>query len=256
MNDIDQGALTEAVDAVVNAGGSAVAHRADVSDWDSAGELVERCVDEFGAIDGLVNNAGIVRLAKPHDETAENLRRVLEVNLLGTAYCAVHAVRLMLAAGSGSIVNTVSGSQAGWNLMGAYGASKGGVASLTYCWALDLEGTGVRINAVSPVGETRLRDHFAEYLGAAYTPGPGVDPRRNAPVVEYLLSDRSVALNGQVVRIDGHQLGFVTHPSVAAPVLTDDWWDFDGIAAAFDGELGEHIQPLGMVAAATRFDGR
>jgi NAD(P)-dependent dehydrogenase (short-subunit alcohol dehydrogenase family) len=175
----------------------------------------------------------------------------VEVNLLGTAFCSVHAVRRMRAQGHGSIVNVTSGSQAGWSLMGAYGASKGGIASLTYCWALDLVGTGVRVNAISPVGETRLREHFAAYLGDAYRPKPGVDPATNAPVVAFLLSDASATIHGQVVRIDGGELSLVTHPSVAEPVLRRDRWTFADVVTAFDTELADRLAPLGMVAAAT-----
>jgi NAD(P)-dependent dehydrogenase (short-subunit alcohol dehydrogenase family) len=80
---------------------------------------------------------------------------VVEVNLLGTAYCGLHAIRAMREQpGGGSIVNVTSGSHAGYPGVGAYGASKGGVASLTYCWAADRAGTPARVNAVSPNAHT------------------------------------------------------------------------------------------------------
>lgn len=100
--------------------------------------------------------------------------------------------------------------------MSAYGASKGGVAALTYCWAMDLADTGVRVNALSPVGTTRLRDHFREYLGEAYRPRPGPAPEDNAGVAAYLLSRASAPLTGQVVRISGRELGLMTPSGGAA----------------------------------------
>jgi len=253
VNDVDVGVLEDVVDTITRAGGVAVAHPADVSSWEAAGHLVARCEAEFGRVDGLVNNAGIVRLAQPHEEDPETFRRVIEVNLVGAAYCGIHAVRRMRERGRGVIVNVTSGSQAGWNLMGAYGASKGGVASLTYCWALDLAGTGIRVNAVSPVGETRLRDRFAEYLGATYTPKPGVPPDNNAPVVAFLLSEASSHLNGQVVRIDGPELSLLSHPGIVEPSVRNEHWTFDAVCDAFARQLDGQLQPLGMVAAATRF---
>jgi NAD(P)-dependent dehydrogenase (short-subunit alcohol dehydrogenase family) len=251
LNDIDGEVLQEVVDGIVASGGRAVAAPADVSTWAGAGSLISRCLDEYGRIDGLFNNAGVVHLAKPWEQDEASFRRVVEVNLLGSAFCAIHAVKAMLAGRGGSIVNVASGAQAGWNLMGAYGASKGGVASLTYCWAMDLTGTNVRINAVSPVGETRLRDHFAAYLGAAYQPKPGVPPEVNAPVVAYLLSEWSRDLQGQVVRIDGQELSFVGHPSIVSPVVRRERWSFEDVCTAFESDLGPAAQPLGMVPAAS-----
>lgn len=251
VNDISAEGAQTTVDAIRAAGGTAVAHAGDVSSWAYAQSLVDACIDAFGAITGIVNNAGILRIAKILDLTEKDLRQMIEVNLIGTAACASHAARRMLAAGKGgSIVNVTSGSQAGDIALGAYSATKGGVASLTYSWAMELRGTGVRVNALSPLAETAmaaqnkaLMSEQAASREVHYASLPG--PEVNAPVVSFLLSDAASAINGQVVRIAGKQLSFVTHPLIAEPVMEGDWND-EAVQAAFAETLAGKQQPLGL----------
>lgn len=251
VNDISAVAAQSTVDSIKAAGGQAVAHAGDVSSWSYAQSLVDGCVDAFGAITGIVNNAGILRIAKILDLTEADLRQMIEVNLIGTAACASHAARRMLAAGKGgSILNVASGSQAGDIALGGYSATKGGIASLTYSWAMELRGTGVRVNALSPLAETAMAAQnkalMAEQAASRevhYAALP--DPEINAPVVSFLLSDAAEQINGQVVRIAGRQLSFVTHPLIADPVLESDWND-KAVAAAFAETLADRQQPLGL----------
>jgi NAD(P)-dependent dehydrogenase (short-subunit alcohol dehydrogenase family) len=109
VNDIDADVVETVVADIVASGGTAVGHVADVSSWDDAAGLIRRCVEEFGALDGLFNNAGIVRLARPDELDEQTLRRVIEVNLLGSAFCGVHAIRVMLRQGHGSFASTDRG---------------------------------------------------------------------------------------------------------------------------------------------------
>ncbi|MBE1204040.1 SDR family NAD(P)-dependent oxidoreductase [Aminobacter carboxidus] len=251
VNDISAPAAQATVDSISAAGGKAVAHAGDVSSWSYAQSLVDACIDAFGTITGIVNNAGILRIGKILDLTEADMRRMVEVNLIGTAACASHAARRMLAAGKGgSIINVASGSQAGDVALGGYGATKGGVASLTYSWAMELRGSGVRVNALSPLAETAMAAQnkalMAEQAASRevhYAALP--DPEINAPVVSFLLSDAAAEINGQVVRIAGKQLSFVTHPLIADPVLEGDW-DYEAVGAAFSEKLADRQQPLGL----------
>lgn len=247
VNDIDV-TYAEAVAEQIRAeGGRAVADGSDIATWSGAGAVVDRCLREFGAIDGLVNNAGIFHLAHPSEEDPEQFRKVVTVNLLGTAYCGLHAIRAMLERGRGSVVNVTSGAQTGSAAMGAYGASKGAVASLTYCWAADLAGTGVRVNAVSPNAHTRMAEAYERYLGErARGQNIGKSPEVNAPAVVYLLSDASAALNGQVVRIDGDELAVMSHPAIVGEGVRHPEWTVERVAEAFAGELGARLQPIGL----------
>jgi NAD(P)-dependent dehydrogenase (short-subunit alcohol dehydrogenase family) len=247
VNDVDRAQAVEVVDQIRAAGGRAEADASDIATWSGAGRLVEHCAEAFGAIDGLVNNAGIFRMARPREQDPATFRAVIEVNLLGTAYCGLHAIAAMLDQGRGSIVNVTSGAHAGSLSMAAYGASKGGVASLTYCWAADLADTGVRVNAVSPNANTRMAQEFERFLGDQ-AQGQNIDKsaESNAPAVVYLLSDASAAVNGQVVRIDGDELSLMSHPTVLGKGLRNPQWTVEDVARAFSTELAAQAQPLGL----------
>jgi NAD(P)-dependent dehydrogenase (short-subunit alcohol dehydrogenase family) len=248
VNGTDVTATERVVEEIHAAGGIAVAHVASVASWDEAEGLVQRSVVEFGRIDGLVNNAGINSLCKPHALSEPMLRGTIEVNLLGTAFCGVHAIRRMLDQGYGSIVNTVSGAMVGLPFMSAYGASKAGVAALTYSWASDLAGSGVRVNAVSPMAFTRMSDidppegFDGDWL-AEKLPATQVTPEENAPVVIFLLSDQSAAVHGQVVRIQGQELSLMRKPEIVQPVLHREAWTVEAVAEAFAHELRDVLQP-------------
>lgn len=256
VNDVDAAAAERMAAEIVAAGGTAVASAGSVASWDYAGELVAACVGAFGRIDGLLNNAGILRHGRVTEMSEGDLRAMLEVNTIGAAACAAHAIRRMLEQdGHGSIVNVASGSQAGDIALGAYGASKAAVASLTFSWALELRDTKVRVNALSPLAHTAMAETNMKFLAqqsasreVVYTTLPAADV--NAPAAAFLLSDRSIGINGQIVRIAGEELSFVTHPMIAEPVLKGRW-DDGAVEAAFRDTLGRKQQKLGLAYART-----
>ncbi|RLK09730.1 NAD(P)-dependent dehydrogenase (short-subunit alcohol dehydrogenase family) [Micromonospora sp. M71_S20] len=233
VNDVDTAAAASVAGAI-----GALADDSDVATWTGAGRLIDNCRRAYGRVDGLVNNAGLFRLAGPREQDPEEFRRVLEVNLLGTAYCGLHAIRAMLEqGGAGSVVNVTSGSQSGTAALAAYGASKGGVASLTWCWAADLADTEVRVNAVSPNAHTRMADAFERHLGArARGQNVGKSPASNAPAVVHLLSDAAAGISGRIVRVDGDELSLVQPPRTAVAVRLPEW-TVAAVAEAFAGDL-------------------
>ena len=250
VNDVDADPVAEVVSEIHATGGRAVGVVADISSWEGAAELIAACVDAFGRIDGLVNNAGVFSMSRLEEMDAGDVSELVRVNIMGTAFCASHAARHMLRRGAGSIVNVTSGAHAGIPMMGVYGATKGAVASFTYAWAAELAGTGVRCNAISPLGRTRMVDTTRRYLEARGLPvygGDVPDPEANAPVAVYLLSDRSSDVNGQVIRIEGGQLSIMTHPAVWLPVLARDVWTFEAVAEAFATDLVHRQSPAGVV---------
>lgn len=250
VNDIDIASAQACAAAIAAGGGEAIADGSDVSDWDQAASLIGACREAFGSVDGLVNNAGLFALATLDEIEKGAFDRMVAVNIIGTANCAVHAAKVMKAQGSGSIINVVSGAHMGIPAMGIYGATKGAAASLTYSWAMELAGTGVRMNAVSPMAG----DSGMPAIAHAYYARQGITPpqstisaKDNAGVFAWLLSDRAHGVNGQIIRIEGEQLSLVAHPAVVLPVLEKEGgWGFEDVDQAFADDLGGRQLPVGI----------
>ncbi len=249
VNGTDAAKCDEVVQAIKAAGGQAVAEIGDVADWSFAGRLIRRCIAEFGKIDGLVNNAGLSRLDLIDEIDPDEFRKVVEINILGTAYCASHAIKAMKRQNSGSVVNITSGSQAGVQAMSAYTGTKGAIASMTYSWAMECAETGVRINAVAPRAQTGMSAETIRYRTrkgmTQLAPTPTAES--NTGIIDYLLSDQGRDIRGQVFRIDGRLLSMMTHPALLNPSLTRDEWTFEAVAEAFATDLSKRQQPLGVV---------
>jgi NAD(P)-dependent dehydrogenase (short-subunit alcohol dehydrogenase family) len=250
VNDIDAEDAGDTAAAIVADGGRAVACVADVSKWEEAGGLIKTCISSFGKIDGLVNNAALYQRARIDDFDPVEARNLVETNVLGPLYCTGHAVKAMLRQGSGSIVNVVSGAHMGIATLGVYGATKGAVASMVYTWALELAGSGVRVNALSPFAATRiaLKDRkgpIPEEMAKQLSKLP--NPEANSPVVEFLLSDLSKDVNGQLIRIDKGELQLYTHPALLLPSVVRPDWTAEGVAQAFSNEFKDRLVPCGVL---------
>jgi NAD(P)-dependent dehydrogenase (short-subunit alcohol dehydrogenase family) len=138
------------------AGGRAMADSHSVADEQGAAAVVRTALEAFGSIDILVNNAGI-SLCVPFDEMSSgDTRRHVDINLMGTTWMCRAAWPHMREQGYGRIVNTGSGAFAGQWGFAIYGASKGGVFSLTRALAVEGEAIGIKVNTVHPGGFTRM----------------------------------------------------------------------------------------------------
>lgn len=249
VNDIDAARADAVVEALRAQGAQAVASHDDISTWDGAGTLIEVATKTWGRLDGLVNNAGRMMVARVEDMAPADLNAMIGVNVVGTIACAVHAIRVMRSQGAGAIVNITSGAHAGQPNLSAYGATKGAVASFTFGAAIDLQGTAVRINAVSPIGETGMRgvmDAFRASNGQALSRDAGPPPENNAPVILYLLSEASRHVHGQIVRVDGPRLSIMSHPAICSPSAFNEHWALQGVSDAFADILSARQQPLGI----------
>lgn len=207
VGDVLDGAAT--VHEVRRRGGRAASVAADVSDPEQAAALVRHAVDGFGGVDVLVNNAAIDSPPGIAWElTDEEWRRTLSVNLDGVFYTSRAAVRHMLEADGGAIVNIASHSA--WmpatDVSPAYGASKAGVLGLTMGFAAQLAERGVRVNAVAPAlvasrdfGWTPEEE--AARL-ASYPLGAG-RPEDIGEAVRYLASPAARWVTGTVLYLHG-----------------------------------------------------
>jgi NAD(P)-dependent dehydrogenase (short-subunit alcohol dehydrogenase family) len=242
VNDISNDGAEETVAMVKDAGGTAVASVGSVTDWDFAASLIDTSIATFGRLDGLVNNAAIIHDRLPWEEDETSLRRAIEINVLGAMFCGTNALRHMVAQDSGAIVNISSGSYLGLSGVSTYGATKGAIASMTYGWAVEVQGTGVRVNAIMPRALTQMstvrgtKSTSLGLSGKAVAPSP--TPDVIAPLVVYLLSDRAAAINGQIVRNDGQEITSVQPPFWQPGVAIDGRVPFDTMAAAVEQVYG------------------
>jgi NAD(P)-dependent dehydrogenase (short-subunit alcohol dehydrogenase family) len=243
VNDIDGDKARQVADAIRAAGHPAAASTHTVTDPDQAQAIVDLCLDRFGRVDGLVNNAGMTYETLPWDDDPQRARELIEVNVLGTVYTGLAALRAMRGQGGGSIVNISSGASLGQRTLATYSASKGAVASLTYSWALDLEAAGIRVNAVCPLAHTRMVWSSERALRKC---PPDRTPDRVAGLVVFLISDRSAGITGQMIRCTGPQLHLVGQPYLKSPILERDSWDADTVDRAFTEVFQAHLEPYGL----------
>ncbi|MEU9589105.1 SDR family oxidoreductase [Streptomyces sp. NPDC048193] len=208
----DEAAARAVADRVREAGGSALAVRADTSVEADVEHLFEVAERELGPVTGLVNNAGVTGpLGRLADSDTADLRRVLDVNLLGALLCARRAAQLMTPRGSGAIVNVSSGAAT----IGSpgeyvhYAASKAGVDALTVGLSKELGPAGVRVNGVAPgVTDTEMHAAMGDpgragRMGAAVPLGRAGRAEEVAAAVAWLMSPDASYTTGTVLRVAG-----------------------------------------------------
>jgi dihydroanticapsin dehydrogenase len=196
-------------------GGEAMAVIADVSSRADCDAFVARCVEAFGSIDVLVNNAGVNLPGVFHEVPDETIERTLGVNVRGPIYSCQAAIPHMLANGGGSIVNvsSVNGVVAE-PYLAIYATSKGAVVMLSKGIALDYAKQGIRCNVVCPGWvDTPINYAHAEMLGGlqqvydtidSFQPiGRPGEPVEIANVIAFLASDEASFVTGSVVLADG-----------------------------------------------------
>jgi NAD(P)-dependent dehydrogenase (short-subunit alcohol dehydrogenase family) len=256
VNDIDGDAARSVAERICAQGGDAARDAADISSWKGAGSTIAHCVNRYGRVDGLVNNAAVLLPIELEEADEQTWRRTIEVNLLGAAFCLTHATHAMLAAGSGAIVNIISGAHQGAPNVAPYGASKGALASLTYCAAIDLADKPIRVNAVSPVAATRMAEVATRYATSRGRPGMGDPPapEANAPVICFLLSDAARDFRGQIIRVEPDGLSMLGHPTALNPYPRIVTQDYEAVSDALTSTLSEMLQPLGIKRGRLTFE--
>jgi len=204
--DIDAEGLANTAAATQAAGGRAETLVADVRDLQAVTFAIERAVQAFGRLDAAHNNAGVPGPYVPLDEYAEqDFMEILQVDLAGVWRCMRAEIRHMRTQGSGAIVNTSSmlGSAAMPD-NGAYVAAKHGVHGLTRAAALELGGTGIRVNAIAPgVTRTAMTSTVSDELLRAVPLGRIAEPEEIAAAAVWLCSPEASYITGSVLVADG-----------------------------------------------------
>jgi NAD(P)-dependent dehydrogenase (short-subunit alcohol dehydrogenase family) len=201
----------EVVEAILDSGGTATADGTSVTDFAGVGALVEKVVAEYGRLDAIVNNAGIIRDRMITGMSEDDFDLVVAVHLKGTWNLTRHACaywREESKAGravAGRIVNTTSGAGLFGNVgQSNYGPAKAAIASLTLITAMEMDRYGVTANAVSPLARTRMTEGLFADPDASGEGWDRFDPANTSPVVAYLCSEASRWLTGSILRVHGN----------------------------------------------------
>ncbi|QMW24654.1 SDR family oxidoreductase [Sandaracinobacteroides saxicola] len=207
--------VNETADAIAASGGRAVAMRGDCGEEAFNRQIVDEAVASFGRLDAFFANAGVGGgLARLPDVGVDEWLTVLRVNLIGVFLGIREAARIMVPQGSGAIVATasVAGIRSGAGGM-PYSASKAGVINLVMTSANQLQGSGVRVNAICPgLTETGMTQGLFDGARARGTDGKlgQLNPLKRAAsadeaaaVAVFLASDEASYVNGQALAVDG-----------------------------------------------------
>lgn len=201
----------EVVAEIRKAGGEAVANFDDVADWDGGGRIVRTAIDAFGRLDAVVNNAGFVRDRMFVSCTPEEWDAVIRVHMRGHFCVSRHAVdhwRAEAKAGrpvDARIINTSSGAGLQGSVgQSAYSAAKAGIATLTLVQAAELARYGISVNGLAPNARTRMTEQaFGEAMQAKQGEMDVFAPENTAPLVAWLVSERSRDVTGQIFELIG-----------------------------------------------------
>jgi NAD(P)-dependent dehydrogenase (short-subunit alcohol dehydrogenase family) len=248
VNDVDGEEAQKVVQEIRAAGGRAVANGSDIGTRKGAQELVAQCVDEFGAIHAVVNNAGIVRDKSFLKMSDDEWEIVLRIHAGGSFRCAQEgALRMRDQGTGGAIVNTVSAAQMGNFGQTNYSAAKGAIASMTYTWANELSRYGIRVNAISPLATTRMSATAKGADGKEHT-GVFFDPNLNGPFVAYLCSDEASWITGQVFGTGGDRVVIMRHPRYDTGMFQPGGWDVDALREQMPKfwKAQPQLEPVGL----------
>jgi NAD(P)-dependent dehydrogenase (short-subunit alcohol dehydrogenase family) len=231
---------SDVADAVVAeitaAGGNAVANANSVTTMEGGASIVQSAVDSFGRIDGVVCVAGILRERMLFNMSEAEWDPVIETHLKGTFTVFRAAAPIFRSQKSGSMIGFTSGAFAASVAQANYSAAKGGIVSLVRSAAAGMHKYGVTANCIAPVAKSRMSGQvpFGLEMG---------EPEDVAPMVAFLLGDKSRHVTGQVYTANGGRLAVWNQPIEVREMRNDGRWTPDGIAARFE-ELGQEPLPI------------
>ena len=215
------------VEEIRKAGGTAMADGADVSNFEQVTAMVEKATKDWGSVDALCANAGILRDKSFAKMEVADFQKVLDVHLVGTFYCCKAVWEGMRARNYGRIVLTTSSSGLYGNFGQAnYGAAKTGMVGLMNVLAEEGRKTDIRVNIVSPTAATRMTEELLPPEALKL-----MKPEAITPAVEYMLSE-----NGPTKTIMGAGAGSFAVIKILESEgmnFAEDQWTADTVAANF-----------------------
>jgi NAD(P)-dependent dehydrogenase (short-subunit alcohol dehydrogenase family) len=241
-NGADSGPARGVVEEITEAGGTAVASTENVATWSGAESVVLQAIAEYGRLDVLVNNAGILRDSFIAGMEESHWDAVIAVHLKGHFAMLRHAAAHWKAQSKAGdqpnavVINTASGS--GVTLPNAgqanYGSAKAGIAAMTLIAAEELERYGVRVNAIAPIARTRLTLATPGMGSLMAEPDEGeldlFSPANISPLVAYLATEKC-PITGKVYAVQGGAISALSGWHDVETIETDGPWLIDDIAS-------------------------
>lgn len=259
INDINAETADKAVATIEEVGGRAVAVVAPVGPTATAKKLVAAAVENFGRLDIMVTNAGVLRdtvLWKMSDEAFD---QVIDVHLRGTFTCAREAVLRFREQGDGGrviCIGSPSGQRGNFGQTN-YSGAKAGIVGMVRTWAMELKRAGITANAVAPVAVTAMTETvpiFQRHLEVAKRTGTipallrrdiGMGTADDAAgIVAFLASDDAADITGQAFSIGGDRVALWTHPELTGITYHENGWTSEDLAAEWP-TLSVHFQTVG-----------
>jgi len=259
VNDIDETVAAAAVASIRAAGGRAVAVVAPVGSTETARQLVQSAVQEFGRLDILVTNAGVLRDKSLLKMTDEDFDLVVNVHLRGTFTCVREAYAYFKGhdvAGRIIAIGSPTGQRGNFGQTN-YAAAKAGIVGMVRTWALEMRRSGVCVNAVVPVAATAMTktvpyfaaavaaDEAGEPMPAFFRQEIGFGTSADvAGLIAFLASDEADGINGQVIGAGGDRIQVWSHPEPVLNLFHDGGWSAADLAQA-KGQLLDAVQSVG-----------
>src|SRR5947199_4521112 len=260
----DAGPAQQVVEEIRAAGGEASTNGENVADFAGAERLVRQGIDEYGRLDLLVNNAGILRDRMLVNMTEDEWDAVIAVHLKGHFAPTRHAAaywRERSKAGDevkGRVVNTSSPSGVFGNVGQAnYGAAKSGIAGFTLIAAQELQRYGVTVNCIAPNARTRMTEAAFGEIPPPESGFDPADPANNSPIVVALCADEAQDITGQVFFVYGGAVNMLRGWE-AGELFTagEARWDPDALLQELRDRLPEGAEPAGMLESMHRAGGQ
>jgi len=254
----DASVAQQVVNEIKNAGGSAIANHDSVASMDGGASIVGTAVKEFGRINILVNNAGILRDRMIFNMSETEWDAVINTHLKGTFACTRAAAPLMREQKAGRIINMTSTSGLIGNVGQAnYAAAKMGIVGITRGTALDMARYNVTANCIAPAAWTRL---IGTIPGADDPNNPRLDrikrmsPDLIAPLVVFLASDEAKEISGQIFGVRGKEIMLFSQPRPVRTIADVEGWTPDKIAARLASYFGSSLTKLETTAQAMAYE--
>lgn len=261
VNDVNADSAQETAGLISATGGRAAVEVGAVGPTETAKALVARAVSEFGRLDILVTNAGVLRDRVLWKMSDEDFDAVIGTHLRGTFTCARETALQMREQGEGGriiVVGSPAGEHGNFGQTN-YAAAKAGIVTFARVWSMELARDRITANAIIPTAWTQMTATIPIYAplvqaaaaGEAFPPQVRREhaigyPEECAPLVVFLASDAAAEISGQALGIGGDRLTLYAHSGELAHELRAGGWDAAAIADAWSASFAQLRQPSGV----------